>query len=169
LHFDLNDLENGPKGAVLLEGFQSSWQAHNTASEFEYFSLDNYRLAKNGDVLTVSNKSVWIPDSTGSNLHNLKYFYDFSTDGSEFQTSWVSDMDALVLINNSRRVLSTNNTNATVAHMVTAATSSGSCGTVTDLTYLNVSCMLNTLSTDGGILMAVPSDSWVSGYDSNNM
>ena len=169
LRFDLNDLESGPKAAVLLEGFQSSWQAYNTASEFEYYSLDNYRLAKNGDVLTVSNKSVWIPGSTGSNRRNLKYFYDFSTDGSEFQTSWVSDMDALVLINNSRRALATNTTNATAATIVTGATSSASNGAVTDLTYLNVSCMFDAPSTDGGILMTVPSDSWISGYDSNNM
>ncbi|MBU3596021.1 hypothetical protein ICN10_06350 [Polynucleobacter sp. 86C-FISCH] len=165
LRFDLNDLENGPKAAVLLEGFQSSWQAYNTASEFEYYSLDNYRLAKNGDVLTVSNKSVWIPGSSSSNRRNLKYFYDFSTDGSEFQTSWVSDMDALVLINNSRRALSTNTTNATAATLVSGATSSGTSGAVTDLTYLNVSCMFDAPSNDGGILMTVPSDSWVSGFD----
>lgn len=169
LRFDLNDLDNGPKAAVLLEGFQSSWSAYNTASEFEYYSLDNYRLAKNGDVLTVSNKSVWIPGSTGSNRRNLKYFYDFSADGSEFQTSWVSDMDALVLINNSRRALSTNTTNATAATLVSGATSSGTSGAVTDLTYLNVSCMFDAPSNDGGILMTVPSDSWISGYDSNNM
>lgn len=169
LRFDLNDLENGPKAAVLLEGFQSSWQAYNTASEFEYYSLDNYRLAKNGDVLTVSNKSVWIPGSTGSNRRNLKYFYDFSADGSEFQTSWVSDMDALVLINNSRRALANNTTNAAVASTVTGASNSASSGAVTDLTYLNVSCMFDAPSTDGGILMTVPSDSWISGYDSNNM
>lgn len=165
LRFDLNDLENGPKAAVLLEGFQSSWQAYNTASEFEYYSLDNYRLAKNGDVLTVSNKSVWIPGSSGSNRRNLKYFYDFSADGSEFQTSWVSDMDALVLINNSRRALSTNTTNATAATLVSGATSSGTSGAVSDLTYLNVSCMFDAPSTDGGILMTVPSDSWISGFD----
>lgn len=165
LRFDLNDLDNGPKAAVLLEGFQSSWSAYNTASEFEYYSLDNYRLAKNGDVLTVSNKSVWIPGSTGSNRRNLKYFYDFSADGSEFQTSWVSDSDALVLINNSRRALATNTTNATAASTVSGAANSSTSGAVTDLTYLNVSCMFDAPSNDGGILMTVPSDSWISGFD----
>lgn len=110
LRFDLTDSTAGPKAAVILEGYQSSWSSYTTASEFEYYSLDNYRLAKNGDVLTVSNKSVWIPGATSSNRRNLKYFYDFSGDGASFQTATLKDTDALTLINAALNSQTTNTT-----------------------------------------------------------
>lgn len=159
LRFDLTDTTNGPKAAVILEGFQSSWSSYNTASEFEYYSLDNYRLAKNGDVLTVSNKSVWIPGATSSNRRNLKYFYNFSTDGADFETATLSDTDALVLINTALSGQTTNNTGYTAA--------GGSSASATTYTYLQVACMFDAPNNDGGILMTTPSSSWISGYNSS--
>ncbi len=157
LRFDLTDLSNGPKAAVILEGFQSSWQSYNTASEFEYYSLDNYRLAKNGDVLTVSNKSVWIPGATSSNRRNLKYFYNFTADGTEYETATLRDSDALVLINAALNAQSVNNT---------GYTPTGASATPTTYTWLQVSCMFDAPNSDGGILMTTPSSTWISGYDS---
>lgn len=158
LRFDLTDLENGPKAAVILEGFQSSWSSYNTASEFEYYSLDNYRLAKNGDVLTVSNKSVWIPGATSSNRRNLKYFYNFTADGADFETATLRDTEALVLINAALNAQTTNNTGYTAA--------GGSSASATSYTYLQVACMFDAPNNDGGILMTTPSSSWISGYNS---
>ncbi len=160
LRFDLTDLTNGPKAAVLLEGFQSSWSSYNTASEFEYYSLDNYRLAKNGDVLTVSNKSVWIPGATSSNRRNLKYFYNFSSDGADFETATLKDSDALVLINAALSAQTANNTGYSVA-------GGSSSASATTYTYLQVACMFDAPNNDGGILMTTPSSSWISGYNSS--
>ena len=160
LRFDLTDLDNGPKAAVILEGFQSSWSSYNTASEFEYYSLDNYRLAKNGDVLTVSNKSVWIPGSTSSNRRNLKYFYNFTTNGSDFETATLKDSDALVLINAALNAQTANNTGYSAA-------GGSSSASATTYTYLQVACMFDAPNNDGGILMTTPSSSWISGYNSS--
>ena len=159
LRFDLTDTTNGPKAAVILEGFQSSWSSYNTASEFEYYSLDNYRLAKNGDVLTVSNKSVWIPGATSSNRRNLKYFYNFSEDGADFETATLSDTDALVLINAALNAQTTNTTGYTAA--------GGSSASASTYTYLQVACMFDAPNNDGGVLMTTPSSSWISGYNSS--
>lgn len=161
LRFDLTDLTTGPKAAVILEGYQSSWSSYTTASEFEYYSLDNYRLAKNGDVLTVSNKSVWIPGASGSQRRNLKYFYDFSSDGASFQTATLKDSDALTLINSALNSQSTNNTGYTAAPGGTAAS-------VNTLNYLTVSCMFDAPGSDEGILITTPSNSWLYGYDSQS-
>lgn len=159
LRFDLTDTTNGPKAAVILEGFQSSWSSYNTANEFEYYSLDNYRLAKNGDVLTVSNKSVWIPGSTPGNRRNLKYFYDFTADGADYTTATLKDSEALVLINAALTAQTTNNTGYTAAGASPAASA-------TTYTWLQVSCMFDAPNSDGGILMTTPSNSWISGYNS---
>jgi len=161
LRFDLTDSTAGPKAAVILEGYQSSWSSYTTASEFEYYSLDNYRLAKNGDVLTVSNKSVWIPGATSSNRRNLKYFYDFSGDGASFQTATLKDTDALTLINAALNSQTTNTTGYTAASGGTAASASM-------LGYLTVSCMFDAPGSDGGILITTPSNSWLYGYDSQS-
>lgn len=156
LRFDLNDETNGPKAAVLLEGYQSGWSAYNSSTEFEYFNLENYRLAKNGDALTAYYKSVYTPGqmysgSADSYRRNLKYFYDFSSDGSEFQASTLRDQDALTRINNALTALQTNN--------------NGINGGSNTIGWLNISCMFDAPSTDGGILITTPTNSWVYGTD----
>lgn len=156
LRFDLTDAVIGPKAAVILEGFQMAWSSYTTANEFEYYSLDNYRLAKNGDVLTASNKSVWIPGASGSSRRNLKYFYDFSDDGSTFQEATLREEEALTAINAARRAQANTTSSATVG---TASSSA----TYTDLGNVQVACMFDAPGADGGVLITIPSNSWITG------
>jgi len=154
LRFDLRDTAAGPKVAVIIEGYQSGWSQYTTASEFEYFNLENYRLAKNGDALVLYYKSIWTPggisNSANSYRRNLKYFYDFTDAGDTFSTSALKDTDALTLINNA---------------LATQATSGTSAQTATNWGWLNISCMFDAPANDGGILITTPSSSWISGYN----
>lgn len=157
LRFDLRDLENGPKAAVIVEGYQSGWSQYTTATEFEYFNLENYRLAKNGDALVVYYKSIWTPGSmsaSGSSYRrNLKYFYNFADSGDTFEAATLKDTEALTLINNA---------------LTAQATSTSSSQTPTNWGWLNISCMFDAPANDGGILITTPSNSWVSGYNNGN-
>ena len=166
IRFDLTDTTAGPKAAVLLEGYQSGWSQYTTASEFEYFNLENYRLAQNGDVLTNYYRSIWNSGSTGSMSgssyrRNLKYYYDFTNGGTDYSTGTLRDTEALTLINAALSAQAVNNTGATAAV--------GASANVTTLGYLNVSCMFDAPNSEGGVLMTTPSQSWISGYDSNGM
>lgn len=167
IRFDLTDTTVGPKAAVLLEGYQSGWSQYTTASEFEYFNLENYRIAQNGDVLTNYYRSIWsngggaTMSGGASYRRNLKYYYDFTNGGTEFSAGTLRDTEALTLINNALSAQVVNNTGAMAA--------AGSNASATVLSYLNVSCMFDAPNSEGGVLMTTPSQSWVSGYDSNGM
>lgn len=165
IRFDLTDTAAGPKAAVLLEGYQSGWSQYTTASEFEYFNLENYRIAQNGDVLTNYYRSIWSSGagtmSGSSYRRNLKYYYDFTNGGTEFSAGTLRDTEALTLINAALSAQVVNNTGATAAV--------GSNASATTLGYLNVSCMFDAPNSEGGVLMTTPSQSWISGYDSNGM
>ena len=155
LRFDLRDAEAGPKVAVLVEGYQSGWSQYTTASEFEYFNLENYRLAKNGDALVLYYKSIWTPGggiSSNANTYrrNLKYFYDFVEAGDTFSAAALRDTDALSLIN---------------IALASQASSGSSAQTATNWGWLNISCMFDAPANDGGILITTPSQSWISGYN----
>ena len=161
LRFDLRDATAGPKVAVLVEGYQSGWSQYTTASEFEYFNLENYRLAKNGDALVLYYKSIWTPGSSGSNSsyrRNLKYFYDFSDAGDTFSSAALKDSDALTLINNALQAQAASG----------GATGAGASQSATNWGWLNISCMFDAPASDGGILITTPSSSWISGYNNGN-
>lgn len=164
IRFDLTDATAGPVASVILEGYQSGWSQYTTASEFEYFNLENYRLATNGDTLVSYYRSIWSNGgglgSMGSYRRNLKYFYDFAADGSTFSTANLRDTEALALINNALSGQVVNNTGATMAAGATAS--------AMNLGWLNISCMFDAPSNSGGVLITTPSSSWVSGYDSVN-
>lgn len=164
LRFDLTDTAAGPKAAVLQEGYQSGWSTYNSSTEFEYFNLDNYRLATNGDVLTAYYLSVYVPGQTGtanndSYRRNIKYFYDFSADGSEFKVSTLRDNDPV----NHVDILTKLNA-AMPAQQVNNQGMMG--GSSNAITWLNITCMFDSpANTPNGILITVPTQSWVYGTD----
>lgn len=92
MRFDLSDLDKGPQGTVLVEGFQNSWL--NTAgsgfsgdvTQFEGFDLNNYAGLDNGDAMVMYNRYVYSVGGTAGTMNPLNrqnnFYYRFETDGT---------------------------------------------------------------------------------------
>lgn len=162
IRFDLSDTTVGPKAAVLLEGYQQGWSAYTTASDFEYFNLDNYRIAQNGDVLTSYQRSFWsnyASGASGAYRRNLKYYYGFTNGGADFSSGNLREEESLPLFN------------AAISSLASATPTGTATGTATaqNVTSLSqISCMFDAPNSEGGILITLPTQSWISGYDTTN-
>ena len=92
MRFDLSDLDKGPQGTVLVEGFQNSWL--NTAgsgfsgdvTQFEGFDLNNYAGLDNGDAMVMYNRYVYSVGGMAGSMSPLSrqnnFYYRFESDGS---------------------------------------------------------------------------------------
>ena len=160
IRFDLTDATAGPKAAVLLEGYQQGWSAYTTASDFEYFNLDNYRIAQNGDVLASYQRSFWssyTAGASGAYRRNLKYYYDFTNGGSDYSSGNLREEESLPIFN-----AALNNLTSTTP--IGTPTGTATMQSVTSLSQ--ISCMFDAPNSEGGILVALPAQSWISGWDS---
>lgn len=161
LRFDLTDTTNGPKAAVLLEGYQQGWSNYTTASEFEYFNLGNYRIAQNGDVLASYQRSFWssfTSNASGAYRSNLKYYYNFTNGGSDFNSGNLREEESIPLFNNALASLT--------ANQPTATNVSGTASTQTVSSLSQISCMFDAPNNEGGVLITLPINTWISGYNS---
>ena len=159
IRFDLTDTTAGPKAAVLLEGYQQGWSAYTTASDFEYFNLGNYRIAQNGDVLTSYQRSFWSNYTSGASgvyRSNMKYYYAFTNGGTDYSSGNLREEESLPLFNAAI---------SNLASVTPTGTASGTASAQNVTSLSQISCMFDAPNDEGGILIALPTSSWISGYD----
>lgn len=142
LRFNLKDLDAGPTVQLLAEGLEQTWMQQADTNDNLSFTLENYKIARNGDVFAIYSYYLWTRNPWSSTQRRNVTFFTYNAQdvvtrkavrGSDIQAI----VDAQSLANQS---LANNST------IGTAATSY----------WYSIPCMFDDPESSDGVLFTVP-------------
>lgn len=77
MRFNLKDLEVGPTVQLLAEGLEQNWMQQANSKENLSFTLENYKIARNGDVFAIYSYYLWTQNPWSSTQKRSVNFFTY--------------------------------------------------------------------------------------------
>jgi hypothetical protein len=149
LRFNLKDLEVGPTVQLLAEGLEQNWMQQSNSNETLSFNLENYKIARNGDVFAIYSYYLWTKNPWSSTQRrNVTFFTYNSSDVVTKKSVLASDIQAIV----DAQTLA----NQSLASGYTTGYSASY--------WYSIPCMFDDPDSLNGVLFTVPYSKWENTY-----
>lgn len=145
LRFNLKDLDAGPTVQLLAEGLEQTWMQQADTNDNLSFTLENYKIARNGDVFAIYSYYLWTRNPWSSTQRrNVTFFTYDAQDVVTRKSVRGSDIQAII----------------DAQYSANQSLASGNTAGMSTSYWYSIPCMFDDPETTDGVLFTVPYSRW---------